>query len=38
VYDIVIIATSGELRLVPYAELSGQLDELFEKANLFKTS
>ncbi len=35
VYDVVIICTSSELRSLPYAELSSQLDQLFEKADLF---
>lgn len=37
VYDIVIIVTSAELRHQPYSELEGQLDSLFEKAELYKT-
>jgi len=37
-YDIVIIATSPELRTIPYSELASQLDQLFLKANLYKTS
>lgn len=36
VYDIVVICTSGELRTLPYAELSDQLDQLFTKAQLYK--
>lgn len=36
VYDIVIIATSPELRIMPHDELYGQLDQLFEKADLYK--
>lgn len=35
-YDIVIIATSAELRTMPHGELSNLLDQLFEKAGLFK--
>jgi ribonuclease P protein component len=38
VYDIVIIVTSPELRDIPAPELSGLLDQLFEKADLYKTS
>ncbi|MFZ3009399.1 MAG: ribonuclease P protein component [Candidatus Microsaccharimonas sp.] len=37
-YDIVIIVTSPELRDMPYNELSGQLDQLFERGELYKTS
>lgn len=37
-YDIVIIVTSAELRTMPYAELTGQLEQLFAKAELFKPS
>lgn len=36
VYDVVIICTSAELRTLPYAEISGQLDQLFTKAELYK--
>lgn len=36
VYDIVIIATSPELRSMPYDELNAQLDQLFQKADLYK--
>lgn len=36
VYDVVIICTSAELRTLPYAEISSQLDTLFEKAQLYK--
>ena len=36
VYDIVIICTSAELRTLPYADISSQLDQLFDKANLYK--
>jgi ribonuclease P protein component len=36
VYDIVVICTSAELRTLPYAEISEQLDQLFEKAELYK--
>jgi len=35
-YDIVIICTSPELRTLPYAEISEQLTQLFEKAELYK--
>lgn len=37
VYDIVIICTSGELRTLPYAQIAEQLDQLFQKASLYKT-
>lgn len=36
VYDIVVICTSSELRTLPYASISEQLDQLFEKASLYK--
>ena len=36
VYDVVIICTSAELRTLPYAEISEQLDQLFTKAELYK--
>lgn len=36
VYDVVIICTSGELRSVPYTEISDGLTILFEKAELYK--
>jgi ribonuclease P protein component len=36
VYDVVIICTSAELRTLPYAEISEQLDQLFQKAELYK--
>lgn len=36
VYDIVIICTSAELRTLPYAQISEQLDQLFDKASLYK--
>lgn len=36
VYDIVIICTSAELRTLPYATISEQLDQLFTKASLYK--
>lgn len=35
-YDIVIICTSAELRVLPYAHISEQLDQLFDKASLYK--
>lgn len=35
-YDIVLIVTSAELRILPYGELSTQLDQLFLKADLYK--
>jgi len=37
-YDIVIICTSPELRTMPYEELTSLLDQLFLKADLYKTS
>ena len=37
VYDIVVITTSSELKDIPYIELSGQLDTLFDKAGVYKT-
>lgn len=37
VYDIVIICTSAELRVLPFSVISEQLDQLFDKASLFKT-
>jgi ribonuclease P protein component len=36
VHDVVIICTSAELRTLPYAQISEQLDQLFEKAYLYK--
>lgn len=36
VYDIVIICTSAELRTLPYAQITEQLDQLFTKGNLYK--
>lgn len=36
VYDIVIICTSAELRTLPYVDITDQLDQLFDKANLYK--
>ena len=36
VYDIVVIATSSDIRKMPAAELKEQLDQLFSKAELFK--
>lgn len=38
VYDIVIICTSAEIRTMPASELSALLDDLFLKADLYKTS
>lgn len=38
VYDIVIICTSAELRVLPYAQISEQLDQLFSKASLYKST
>jgi ribonuclease P protein component len=37
-YDIVVITTSPDLKDIPYADLSGQLDTLMHKAGLYKTS
>jgi hypothetical protein len=37
VYDIVIICTSAELRVLPFSQISEQLDVLFTKAALYKT-
>lgn len=37
VHDVVIICTSAELRTLPYAHISEQLDQLFIKAALYKT-
>ncbi len=36
VYDVVVICTSAELRTLPYAQITEQLDQLFNKANLYK--
>lgn len=36
VYDVVIICTSAELRTLPYAQIAEQLDQLFDKASLYK--
>ncbi len=36
VYDIVIICTSPELRVLPYTDISTQLDQMFQKASLYK--
>jgi ribonuclease P protein component len=36
VYDIVIICTSADLRTLPYAQITEQLDTLFDKASLYK--
>lgn len=38
VYDIVIIATSADLRTMPAPELQAELDKLFDQANLYKPS
>ena len=35
-YDIVVICTSPELRMLPYEQISEQLTQLFEKASLYK--
>ena len=37
-FDIVLIVTSSEFRAMSAAELSAQLDQLFLKADLYKTS
>ena len=37
VYDIVVICSAGELRTMPAEQLYTQLDELFERAELYKT-
>lgn len=36
IYDIVIIVTSPELRHIEASELTSQLDQLFDKADLYK--
>lgn len=36
VYDVVVIATSSDIRNLPAEELREQLDQAFSKANLFK--
>jgi ribonuclease P protein component len=36
IYDIVLIATSAELRTMPAAELDALVEQLFERAELFK--
>lgn len=36
VYDIVIICTSAELRTLPSSQITEQLDQLFDKASLYK--
>ncbi len=38
VYDVVVIATSSEIRTMPAAELHEQLDKAFSQAELFKTT
>ena len=38
VYDIVVIATSPDLRHMPFSELEELLDQLFAKADLYKAS
>ena len=35
VYDVVVIATSSEIRKMPATELKDQLDQAFSKAELF---
>lgn len=37
VYDIVLIATSAELRTTEASELTSLLDQLFQRAELYKT-
>lgn len=37
IYDIVVIITSSEIRTIPSQELYSNLDQLFSKANLYKT-
>lgn len=37
IYDIVIIATSSDLRDMPSSELVAELDKLFDQAGLYKT-
>lgn len=37
-FDLVLIVTSPELRTLPATELSAQLEQLFTKADLYKTS
>lgn len=36
VHDVVIICTSAELRTLPFTQITEQLDQLFEKAHLYK--
>jgi ribonuclease P protein component len=36
VCDIVVICTSAELRVMPYGQITEQLDQLFDKASLYK--
>ena len=36
IHDVVLICTSSELRTLPYAHISEQLDQLFDKAHLYK--
>ena len=36
-HDIVLIVTSPEFRTMPAVDLSAQLDQLFTKADLYKT-
>lgn len=38
IYDIVIICTSAEIRTMPHGELKEQLDSLFHKGELYKTT
>ncbi|UTX51372.1 ribonuclease P protein component [Candidatus Saccharibacteria bacterium TM7i] len=35
IYDVVIICTSSELRSMPYDQFTEQLEQLFEKSELF---
>ena len=37
VYDVVVIVTSSEVKDLPYSELSEMLDQIFEKAELYKS-
>lgn len=36
IHDVVLICTSSELRTLPSADITSQLDQLFIKAGLFK--
>ena len=35
-YDIAVIVTSAEVRTMPHEDLEKQIDQLFDKADLFK--